>query len=188
MKKIIYILTLLAFVSACNEDEWVENVLTPEQQTLIGSAVNFNVSVAEPFDTRISYNRGGSFNQGDLMVIYRQYEENGKFDWQNEIFRAYDFKYQTAPGIEDIVLSRDWRICTTTEGNKIERKKGDYSAVDGTANQRVLTTEVQTEADSLTWENGKTVRFRAWSRSNLVNAMTNKSKTYYYPDFAFLIG
>lgn len=183
MKRLFYILTLLIFVSACSEDEWMDNELTAEQQSMIGSAVNFNVSLADPFETRISYVTNGGFNQGDLMVIYRQYEEDGKFDWQNEIFRAYDYKYQTAPGIEDIVLSRDWRVCSTKEGNKIQRSKGDYTPVQGTSNQRTLTTDNQTEADSLTWENGKTVRFRAWSRSNLVNAMTNKTKGYFYPDF-----
>lgn len=179
MKRLFYILTLLTFVTACSEDEWVDNVLTQEQQSMIGSAVNFELSVADPFTTRISYNRNGSFNQGDLMMIYRQYEENGQFDWNNEIFRAYDYKYQTAPGT-DVVLKRDWRPCTDTEGNKIARQKGDYSP-SGTS--RTLSLNPQTEADSLTWENGKTVRFRAWSRSNLSNAITNTSKTYYYPDF-----
>lgn len=183
MKKIFYILSFLTFITSCRENEWIENVMSTEQQAMIGSAVNFDVSIAEPFSTRITYVRNGSFNQGDLMVIYRQYEEGGKFDWQNEIFRAYDYKYQTAPGIDDIVLSRDWRICTDKEGNKIKRKKGDYAAVTGTIDKRTLTVADQTEADSLTWENGKTVRFRAWSRSNLANAITNKTNTYYYPDF-----
>lgn len=179
MKRLFYILTLLTFVTACSEDEWSERMLTPEQQTMIGSAVSFEMSMADPFDTRTTYNRNGSFNQGDLMMIYRQYEENGKFDWQNEIFRAYDYTYQTAPGT-DIWIKRDWSVCSETEGNKIARQKGDYKP---SSDKRSLSLSPQTEADSLTWENGKTVRFRAWSRSNLVNAITNKSKDYYYPDF-----
>ena len=37
--------------------------------------------------------------------------------------------------------------------------------------------------DSLIWENDKTVRFRAWGRSNLADLLRNSSKTNYYPDF-----
>ena len=160
----------------------MENVLTPEQQSLVGTAVNFDLSVADPFATRTSYNTNGSFNEGDLMVIYRQYEVNGKFDWQSEIFRSYQYLYKTAPGT-DVVLSRDWKVY-------VGKKKGDYEA-DGTSRKFVAGSyKNQTEADSLTWENGVTVRFRAWSRSNLVNSLTNSASTsdrngknYYYPDF-----
>lgn len=180
MKRVFYILTLLALISSCTEDEWMEPTLTPEQQELIGSAVNFNMSMADPFETRTTYNVNGSFNQSDLMMIYRQYEVNGKFDSQTEVFRAYEFKYQNAPGT-DVVLKRDWKIIDSAESGKIERLKGDYSA---SGASRILTTDRQLEQDSLTWENGETVRFRAWSRSNLANAITNSSnKNYYYPDF-----
>ena len=37
--------------------------------------------------------------------------------------------------------------------------------------------------DSLIWENDKTVRFRAWGRSNLADLLKNSSKSNYYPDF-----
>lgn len=142
----------------------------------MGTAVNFKMSKVDAFQTRVTYNDNGSFNEGDMMVIYRQYEENGSFNttsWQNEVFRNYHYKYTMVPGTE-VWVKRDWEVY---EG----RKKGDYTAVAGTTN-RTLATEVQTEADSITWENGKTVRFRSWARSNLSGALGG-SKASYYPDF-----
>lgn len=154
----------------------MEEALNPEQQAMIGAAVNFNVSHADPFTTRTTYNASGAFNEGDLMMIYRQYtKDNGVFDWQNEIFRVYNYSYKTAPGTS-VVLERDWKVY---EG----RKKGDYTPDAVDANKRNLTLDVQSKGDSLTWENGKTVRFRAWSRSNLSGALTSGSKSSYYPDY-----
>ena len=37
--------------------------------------------------------------------------------------------------------------------------------------------------DSLIWENDKTVRFRAWGRSNLADLLKNSNKNNFYPDF-----
>lgn len=181
MRKLFYILSLLTIFASCQEDEaWTDHELTPEQQSMIGSAVNFDISLADPFGTRVTYNDNGSFNQGDLMRIYRQYaKSNGDFDWQNEIFRTYQFKYQIAPGTEEfgqIVLKKEWKVY---EG----RKKGDYEPSGDLRALKEGTYINQVEADSLTWENGETVRFRAWSRSNLSNALINTSKEYYYPDF-----
>ncbi len=138
----------------------------------MGTAVNFNVTKANPFQTRVTYNDTGVFNEGDMMVIYRQYvKDDGTFDWQNEVFRNYQYKYTMVPGTE-VMLKRDWEVYK-------DRKKGDYSA---SGTNRTLVTATQTEADSITWENGKTVRFRSWARSNLSNAL-NQDKQYYYPDF-----
>lgn len=140
----------------------------------MGSAVNFELTKADDFQTRVTYNDNGSFNEGDLMVIYRQYaKDDGSFDWQNEIFRVYQYKYTMVPGTE-VMLKRDWEVFKTG------RKKGDYAASE--TSRRTLTTAPQTEADSITWENGKTVRFRSWARSNLSNAL-NQEKSRYYPDF-----
>lgn len=171
MKKILCILSLLCMFSACNKVELFGS-LTDTQKELIGTAVNFNLSEANPFATRVTYNSEGTFNEGDMMVIYRQYEENGSFDWKNEVFRSYQLEYKKAPGT-DVVLEKNWIIYKN-------RKKGDYVA---NGSDRDLTNYLnQVEADSLTWENGKTVRFRAWARSNLSNAL-NQGVNNYYPDF-----
>lgn len=173
MKRLFYLLSIILLFTTCNDDELLQNHLTSQQREMIGSAVNFNVSHASEFQTRVTYNDTGVFNEGDLMVIYRQYvKEDGTFDWQNEVFRAYQYEYTHVPGTE-VMLKRDWEVY---EG----RMKGDYAA-SGTSG-RTLTTDVQTDKDSITWENGKTVRFRSWARSNLSNAL-NGSKSSYYPDF-----
>lgn len=171
MKRLLYILPFILFFVACSEDDFMSG-LTPKQHNLIGTAVNFSISKASPFTTRVTYNDTGVFNEGDMMVIYRQYEENGSFDWQTEIFRNYQYKYTMVPGTE-VMLKRDWEVY---EG----RKKGDYVS-DGSG--RTLTNNIaQTKADSITWENGKTVRFRSWARSNLSGALGG-GKGSYYPDF-----
>lgn len=168
MKRLLYILSFVLLVTACHEDDLAYGNL----RELIGTAVNFNVSRAKEFQTRVTYNDTGVFNEGDMMVIYRQYEENGSFDWQTEIFRSYQYKYTMVPGTE-VMLKRDWEVY---EG----RKKGDYEA---NGSSRTLTNNIaQTKADSITWENGKTVRFRSWARSNLSNAL-NQGKANYYPDY-----
>ena len=66
----------------------------------------------------------------------------------------------------DFVLERDWMPLVGVPGSNAPE-----------------TTFTQTAADSMTWENGKTVRFRAWCRSNLTDAYANGSKERYYPDY-----
>lgn len=173
MKRLLYILSLILLLPACSEDD-LTNGLSTGQRNLIGTAVNFSFSKASQFTTRVTYNDTGVFNEGDMMVIYRQYEEDGSFgtkSWQNEIFRNYQYKYTMVPGTE-VMLKRDWEVY---EG----RKKGDYSA---SGSSRTLAAEAQTKADSITWENGQTVRFRSWARSNLSGALSG-GKGSYYPDF-----
>lgn len=152
--------------------------MTAEQRELIGTAVNFNASIADAFTTRTSYNINGQFNDDDIMTIYRQYYGTTDFDSQNEIFRVYHYRRKYATGTT-ISLGRDWVVAGAASGF-LSRKKGDYSP---SGMGRVLTTTQQTEADSLTWENGETLRFRAWSRSNLANSLGSGSKSVYYPDF-----
>ena len=134
---------------------------------LLGRGVNFSASYAEPFATRTSYRHDGSFNEGDVMTIYRQYSENyGKtFDADNEAYRVYYFDPRKASGTE-IVLGNEWKP-------KVDALGSDHPG----------TTFTQTAADSLTWDNGKTVRFRAWSRSNLAGAIDAGAKNRYYPDY-----
>ena len=165
VRHILYI-GIALLLSSCS-DEQEQWPLTVAQNQLIGRAVNFSASHAELFATRTTYNADGSFNEGDVMTIYRQYsEDNGhSFDINTEAYRVYYYVPRKAAGTE-IVLGNDWKPMAGAKGSN-----------------RPNTTFDQTDADSLTWENGKTVRFRAWSRSNLSNAINNKSKNTYYPDY-----
>jgi len=161
------------FFSSCTTDEIGEDVLTPDQQALIGRAVNFNMSVADAFVTRASTytdNIDGSFNQNDRMRIFRNYYEDGAWS-PNEAYRTYRYKYESdqTTGID---LGKDWQPEKGRQGYD-KNAEGTYA------------TFIQTENDSLTWENGKTIRFRAWSQSNYHNVLANASKTHFYPDFCY---
>ncbi len=175
-------------LTGCSNDDFGDN-LTPEQQELIGRAVNFSATIAEPFTTRTTYEHNGVFNDDDIMYIYRQYydTETKAFDWATEDFHAYYFRRKYASGSTNISLGRDWVVAYSDKNsngnykdNYLVRYKGKYSA---NGSDRTLTKSIQTEADSITWENGKTLRYRAWSRSNNSNAFRNGSKSTYYPDF-----
>ncbi len=155
-------LAMAMLIAGCTEEEIY---LSSSQDNLIGRAVNFNTSIAEPFSTRTTYRHNGSFNEGDIMTIYRQYSNNGGMSFVAEpvTYRVYrlDTKYATGTNIE---LETDWKPLVGAKG-----------CTDGTE-------IIQTAGDSLMWENGKTVRFRAWSRSNLSGAL-NSGKNSYYPDY-----
>lgn len=154
------------------------NDLTREQQNLIGRAVNFDLSVADAFVTRASTytdNIDGSFNQNDRMRIYRNYY--GTNDWEaDEAYRTYRYLYK-ADATTGIDLGRDWKPEKGRQGWDDWNGDGEYTA------------QAQTEKDSLSWENGKTVRFRAWSQSNYHNVLYSyngsgiERRTYFYPDF-----
>lgn len=172
MKKYIYILSILltGLLGSCSDDDMLYG-LTAAQQNLIGRAVNFNTSVADAFVTRASTYTDildGNFNQNDRMRIYRNYY--GENDWEtDEAYRTYRYLYK-ADATTGIDLGKDWRPEVGRQG---------YDDRDGTGYK----TFTQTEDDSLTWENGTSVRFRAWSQSNYHNVLNGVSKTYYYPDF-----
>lgn len=194
MRRLLYISAILltGFLSSCSEEELLESSpLSPEQEELIGKAVNFNASVADPFTTRVTYEHSGVFNDDDIMVIYRQYydDEAKVFDWSTEDFHTYYYKRKYASATNtNISLGRDWLVAYSdkkSDGNYVDaylaRLKGKYSS-DG-AGDRTLDKSVQVEGDSITWENGKTLRYRAWSRSNQSNSLRSGSKSSYYPDF-----
>ena len=153
----------MALLAACTADD--EESLSEQQQALMGQGVCFETSIAEPFVTRATYHHDGSFNEGDQMRIFRQYADGSSFDATTEAFRTYYLKMDYATGTS-VSLNSDW----VPMAGKLK------SDVPGT-------TATQTSADSLTWENGKTVRFRAWGRSNLANALNNGTKGSYYPDY-----
>lgn len=162
-------------LTACQKD-MVWGYLTPEQRDLLGRAVNFDATLVDDFkeDTKTTWIETGAFNEQDLMRIYRQYETvNG---WGSEAYRTYYYNYKYATGTS-VNLGKDWKVY-----------KGRKGLNKGEVNPQPFT---QTESDSLTWETGKAVRFRSWTRSNYAGALNNCYKnagengiTNYYPDFA----
>ena len=97
-------------------------------------------------------------------------QHNGDFNEgdQMRIFRQYADESGASFENQEIIY-RDYYL------------KMDYAAGSGVS----LNTEwVPIKKDDyLTWENGKTVRFRAWSRSNLAGKLNSATKTSYYPDY-----
>ncbi len=160
----IYI-ALTVLLAGCSEDD---DTVSFAHSELMGRGVNFQTSIAEPFATRTTYRHDGSFNEGDLMTIYRQYSNDAGLTFDTSAasltYRVYQYDTKYATGT-DIALETDWKP-----------KVG----ATGCTNSVTFT---QTAADSLTWENGKTVRFRAWSRSNLAGTLTSGNKNSYYPDY-----
>lgn len=163
-------------------DEQERPVLTPSQMELVGRGVNFSVSHAEPFTTRTTLRHDGSFNEGDIMCIYRQYSDDGGITFYagTEAYRVYALTTKYITGTS-FALETDWRPVEGAIGHNPNTseypadKRGDF---------------IQTDADSLTWENGKTVRFRSWTRSNLAGAYdycgsddATANKRRYYPDY-----
>ena len=152
IRNTIYLIAAAVF-AACTADDFGWQ-LTPQQEGLIGQGVSFSATMADPFVTRTTYHPDGSFNEGDQMRIFRQYatDESGTtFNAATEIFRTYYYKMNYAAGT--ISLNNDWLPAYEDLG----KLKSDAPG----------STSTQTSADSLTWENGRTVRFRAWGRSNL---------------------
>ena len=152
-------------LTACTADD--DMLLNDEQQSLMGRAVNFNATMADPFATRATYHHDGSFNEGDQMRIFRQYAELGSSTTFEDatIFRTYYLKMNYAAGTS-VSLNDDWvpmpgKLKSDAKGSTAEQDKGD----------------------SLTWENGRIVRFRAWGRSNLAGVLNANSKGSYYPDY-----
>lgn len=157
-------------LSSCSDDEYGK--LTAEQERLIGKAVNFNTSIAEPFATRASYNTDGGFNENDQITIFRQYSnDNGAtFAPESEGYRVYSYQAKNVTGT-NIRINTLWKVKIGKEG---------YEPAHGNIEARGFK---QTEADSLTWDDGRTVRFRAWGMSNLSGCLDNGSWDSFYPDF-----
>ena len=167
MKHILYYFIAAMALTACSADDDADWHLSPEQQTLMGQAVRFDASMAEPFRTRATYRHDGSFNEGDQMRIFRQYaaEDGSTFLTDGEIFRTYYHKVNYAAGTS-VSLDDDW----LPMAGKLKSDAPGQTAK-------------QTAGDSLTWENGLIVRFRAWGRSNLAGALNAGTKGSYYPDY-----
>ena len=177
-RHILYIAIALLTTSCSEEQDALRSgELTAAQRELIGQAVNFSASHADPFATRATQRHDGSFNEEDVMYIYRQYvgADGTTFDPATRAWRVYWLTTRYAAGTT-FALETDWKPKAGATGHNPQTadypadKQGDF---------------IQTEADSLTWENGETVRFRAWSRSNVAGAIANSrtSKGNYYPDY-----
>ena len=167
----VALVTLLLLVG-CAEDVDFQPVSFSHPE-LIGQGVNFSTSMADQFTTRTTYRHDGSFNEEDLMTIYRQYSYDGGNTFVSDsAYRVYELKTKYATGTT-FALETDWLPKVGETG---------YDPASGTDPARTI---VQKEADSLTWENGKTVRFRSWSRSNLDNAISRSvsERNRYYPDY-----
>lgn len=164
IKHIIYLFAAMV-LTACTADD--DMLLDEEQHLLMGRAVNFSATMADPFVTRATYHHDGSFNEGDQMRIFRQYAEIGSSTTFEDttIFRTYCLKMDYAAGTS-VSLNDDWvpmpgKLKSDKDGKLYDQEKGD----------------------SLTWENGRIVRFRAWGRSNLAGVLNANSKGSYYPDY-----
>ena len=167
--KIRNIILLFAAVVTTSCTAYENAPFENEGALLIGHRVNFNASMSDAFITRATYHHDGSFNEGDQMRIFRQYAigtSGTAFDSDAEAFRTYYLKMDYAAGTS-ISLNSDW----IPMAGKL--KSDDPGS----------TPQIQTAADSLTWENGKTVRFRAWGRSNLAGRLDAGTKGSFYPDF-----
>lgn len=156
--------------------------MTPAQKELIGTAVNFqpyigdfNTSsraVGEPGNV---YN--GGFNRGDMMYIYRQYvNPDGIFSYPSDPTKTlpgtiYMYKAMTY-GETNIFEKSSWK---PYKGKKFSMKDGDYTYTMPNA---------ITDADSIIWENGSTVRFRCWTLSALGNSLSGDTYTVNYPDYS----
>ena len=177
-----YIIMSALLLVGCSEDDiFGDKELSTEQKALLGTAVNFNPSMAEEYaETRASYDHNGGFNEGDIMQIYRQYWNSTNNEWEaQQAYRTYVRHVTYATGTT-INLSTDWKVAYkdgSSGTSNVDRMKCDNW---GTNSPTLVT---QTKADSLTWENGSTVRFRAWSRSNVAGCLNNGSAGSYYPDF-----
>ena len=156
---IISVLTLIV-AAACAKETFLTEWL--------GRGVRFSATQSDPFATRATYRHDGSFNEGDIMTIYRQYMGGSGFDADREAYRVYTLNTKYAAGTS-LVLDSDWKPLPGALGSNLPGN-----------------TFTQTSADSLTWENGRTVRFRSFARSNLAGAIggSARSKGSYYPDYS----
>lgn len=180
MKKYLYIILSFVLV-ACSKEDW--NHGSEGDMSLLGRAVSFATTWVDEFTnrTKASYDDKGVFNENDMMRIFRQYKaesEAGDADkdgWEDDVaYRTYYYNTKYATGTS-ISLGTDWKVYPKRKG----RGFGDNPTL----------VKEQSEADSLTWDNGKTVRFRAWARSNYAGVLSScqiysDGRTNYYPDFS----
>ena len=175
MKKILLAILSVLLLAACAKEmpAPVQN-LTPGQSELIGRAVNFDASISENYSTKADYySTTGGFNEGDYLTVYRQYwlePKNGNPGCFGELsYRVYYRHHEYAPGTNSLVGRPTWK------------PKEGKTGYDEVPDQFYF---LQEKSDSLTWDDGRTVRYRAVGRSNLYNSI-NSNKSVYYPDYTY---
>lgn len=184
MKKLYTTLLSLLFLLVACEDEITiteQSELTPEQQELIGTAIQFEPVVADFDGTRVTKpnNHNGGFNYNDMMYIYRQFYEDGQWIYKTPPGTIYKYKEITY-GDTELFEKNSWRVY---EGQTFKFQDPGYN------NGDLYTNGPLTEADSLTWDSGTTVRFRAWVLSRMGNNLADKSPgipiptSINYPDY-----
>lgn len=189
MKKLYAIfLTALVLLASCKDDEWDNNdVLSPQQQELIGTAVQFEPVVGEFAQTRKAgtTNHVGGFNTGDMMYIYRQYWNVQTNKWEYRTPPGTIYRYTDMNnGETDIFVKESWKVFE----NKIFHFE-DAAYTDPNNPSSHVYEKKLTKGDSITWENGQTVRFRAWVLSTIGNSLADPGPTtsgitrINYPDY-----
>lgn len=199
-------------LAACQSDDVVDILedyqdLPGGDMSLIGTAVNFQ-PYTDGFSTRANgtWLHDGQFNTGDLMYIYRQFwdkkEGQSQYQWTYEtppgILYKYIDKYNGVTGIFD---KSSWKpfenkwFCFTDDkytntdgssGTTGTNKKWNGSTWENDSHSYA---KKLTANDSIIWESGKTVRFRAWILSNLGNNLNDLDngnpgfKSIVYPDY-----
>lgn len=170
-------------LTGCNDDLW-NNSLTPEQQNLIGKAIRFEPYVELFSTSRVAqnYDHLGGFNANDMMYMYRQYQENGKWVYKTPPGTIYKYTELTN-GETGIFEKTSWKVY---EGKKFIFTDETYTNPED--NTHTYSKDL-TKGDSITWESGVTVRFRAWVLSKLSNDLSDKTsaggqeKSINYPDY-----
>lgn len=200
MKRIYtIILFTLCVLSGCNDD-LTDDVLSPEQRELIGTAVNFEPYV-DVFQTRVktptgnSNNHEGGFNANDMMYIYRQYWDETQSKWVYKNPPGTIYKYTDVNLGESGVFDKtSWRVY---EGKTFKFYDPEYTNNESNRYDTSLSSEQQEHSylkklekgDSITWESGSTVRFRAWALSRMGNNLADKAgepgvpQSINYPDY-----
>lgn len=193
-------------LAACQSDEVVDifdvnQELEGGDLSLIGTAVNFQ-PYTDGFSTRANGNwlHNGEFNTGDLMYIYRQFWINNQWTYDTPPGTLYKYidKYNGVTGIFD---RSSWKpfenkwFCFTdekyTNPDTSQGTSGTNKQWSGTSweNNHNSYAKKLSANDSIIWESGKTVRFRAWILSNLGNNLNDLDngnpgfKSIVYPDY-----
>ncbi len=171
-------------LTGCDDDLSWNSSLTPEQQSLIGTAIHFEPYVDAFNTTRVAqtYDHNGLFNAGDMMYMYRQYQENG--EWVYKTPPGTIYKYTEINNAETGLFEKtSWKVY---DGKRFNFTDDSYTnPLDNSHSYSKLLTE----GDSITWESGVTIRFRAWVLSRLSNDLSDRTaaggvqKTVNYPDY-----
>lgn len=200
MRKYLYILAVyLIFFSCKDYEDEILNIDTshPVDMSLIGSAVNFQPFV-ESLETRANgWKHDGQFNTGDLMYIYRQYYEGGQWVYKTPPGTLYKYTdlNNGATGLFDRTswkpYTGKWFCFTDEKYTNTDTDTETAKKWNGTSweNDTHSYSKRLTEKDSIIWENGQTVRFRAWVLSGMGNTLTDPNSTkpgintINYPDY-----